>query len=128
MKPAIGKARMKVTVSTSHISWNLLFGLWVLLSLGGSGCSFINSRSNGDYYPGVYPGVRYNTIEYRWGRTDLPLLREGENPARGVRDDLPILPCGLLDFVFTLPLDTVMLPWDLPYWAFHKPSTNANSR
>lgn len=120
---------MKVTVTTSHISWNSLFGLWVLLSLGASGCSSVKSRGDSDFYPGIYPGMRYHQTEYRWGepRTTPHGPDEGQDHNEWVIENYHVIG-GVIDFPFTLVLDTVLLPWDLPYWAFHKPSTNAISR
>src|ERR1035441_1691703 len=129
VKPAIGRARMKVTVTRSYISWNLLFGLWVLLSLCASGCSSIESRGESDYYPGVYPGVKYHQTEYRWGepKDEQQSRREGSDPDLW-REGVSHRIAGFFDFPFTLVFDTVLLPWDLPYWAFHKPSTNTISK
>jgi uncharacterized protein YceK len=120
---------MKATGTISDISWSLLLALWVLPSLGGSGCSSIEARGESDYYPGVYPGLRYHQTEYRWGepKDEQQSSREGSDPdlwREGVNHRIT----GFFDFPFSLVLDTVLLPWDLPYWAFHKPLTNSISK
>ena len=83
-----------------------LCGVVVVIGVSASGCSSISARLKNDdrFYPGVYPGVR-NTAYY---------LGHPEE-----QDMAPvILPVAVIDLPLSVALDTVLLPWDLPYWAF----------
>jgi uncharacterized protein YceK len=82
-----------------------------------AGCGSIGGRGGeGRYpvYPGVYPGVR----------NDAHFIAHRED------NDMPDLWWfKLVDLPFSAALDTVLLPWDLPYWAFQPtPCTNSVSR
>jgi uncharacterized protein YceK len=82
-----------------------LVGFFVLTI---SGCSSISARAHDKFYPGVYPGVR-NSAYY--------ISHPQEN-------DMPVVavPFGILDFPLSAALDTVLLPFDWPYWATRKDS------
>jgi uncharacterized protein YceK len=102
-----------------------LLGVWIVVSVVAPGCSSIKSRGDSNFYPGVYPGLKYHQTEYRWGepRTTPHGPGEGQNSDDWRSENYHAI-VGVIDFPFTLVFDTVLLPWDLPYSAFHKPSTN----
>ncbi len=79
-------------------------------ALFGSGCFSICTRTGyvepdvPKIYPGVYPGPQL-------------IIYEMQTP-RGVEHNILMWPCGIIDFPLSAALDTVLLPFDLPYWAF----------
>ena len=76
------------------------------------GCASIGGRGDDRFYPGVYPGVQNHIYCFE---------------RRGVGTDMPCLWwLGIIDFPFSAALDTALLPWDLPYWAF-QPSASTNN-
>jgi uncharacterized protein YceK len=84
-------------------------------ALAGVGCASIGART-GNGAPGVYPGV------YPGPQT---IIYEMQTP-RGVAHNIMVWPCGIIDFPLSAALDTALLPWDLPYWAFQS-SSRTNS-
>ncbi len=83
----------------------------------GSGCSSVRGRADSRFYPGVYPGLQYHTADYI-------NHSEGEEPAffgqDGETKETERRMAAVIDFPFTLALDTAALPWDLLYWALTK--------
>ena len=76
------------------------------------GCASIAGRGNDRFYPGVYPGAR----------NDISAIE-----SQGVGTDMPCLwMLSIFDFPLSAALDTALLPWDLPYWAF-QPSASTNN-
>jgi uncharacterized protein YceK len=86
--------------------------LWLLMAgLLGAGCGSVGGRGKPELYPGVYPGAR-NDVHFIVHRED---------------NDMPDLWwVKLVDLPFSAVLDTVLLPWDVPYWAF-QPCSSTNS-
>lgn len=89
-----------------------------------SGCASICARTGQvepdvpKIYPGVYPGPQL-------------IVYEMQTP-RGVAHNIMVWPCGIIDFPLSAALDTVLLPFDLPYWAGtrgseERPEENINS-
>jgi len=78
-------------------------------ALLGSGCFSISGRTGHvepdvpKIYPGVYPGPHL-------------IIYEMQTP-RGVEHNVLMWPCGIIDFPFSTALDTVLLPFDWPYSA-----------
>jgi uncharacterized protein YceK len=88
-----------------------LYLVLVAIALAGSGCASIGARTgyaDAGIYPGVYPGPRN-------------IIHEMETP-RGAAHNILVWPCGIIDFPLSAALDTVLLPLDLPYWAYTRDS------
>ena len=95
-----------------------VFELVAAVSLGAAGCSSINGRGDDRFYPGPFPGLAYHQAEYA-------NTTGGSEPSH---EEVERRLLGLMDFPFTLALDTALLPWDLLYRAFQRDSTNNVSR
>ena len=78
----------------------------VAAALSGSGCASIGARTRkfAPYvYPTVYPGPK--------------TIIAGMQTQQGVAHNIMVWPCGIIDFPFSAGLDTVLLPFDWPYSA-----------
>lgn len=87
-------------VMIRKITMGIIIGMVACLS----GCASIGERRNLTGPVGVYPGVRYDT----WAASHV-FAKDSEEQAAGIW----VLPFVLIDFPFSLVLDTIMLPWDL---------------
>jgi uncharacterized protein YceK len=98
----------------AHMSASKAAYLLVVTAVLGSGCGSIGGRSRSAYYPGVYPGAR----------CDVEFIVHHEG-----KDMSELWPLAVIDFPFSAAVDTVLLPWDLPYWALQpSPFTNNVSK
>jgi uncharacterized protein YceK len=83
----------------------------------GSGCSSVRGRDDSRFYPGVCPGLQHHTADYT-------SHSEGEEPVffgnDGETKESERRLAAVIDFPFTLALDTALLPWDVLYSALKK--------
>ena len=78
------------------------------IAMSGAGCASVGGRGDSRFYPGVYPGVQNHVYYF----------------AHPEENDMPSLWwLGVIDLPFSAALDTVLLPWDLPYWAIRRSSS-----
>ena len=110
---AAGLARLTRTVSFVTPMKRLRI-LLAATAVALCGCASIGGRGDSRFYPSVYPGVQ-NHIYYFAHREE---------------NDMPSLWwLGIIDFPFSAALDTALLPWDVPYWAFQpRACTNSASQ
>jgi len=78
----------------------MILGMLAILS----GCVSIAERRDAAGPIGVYPGVSYDA----WAASAV-FADDPQEQAAGIW----VLPFVLIDFPFSLVLDTIMLPWDL---------------
>ena len=81
-----------------------------------SGCSSIYGRGDNRFYPGVYPGLQYRQADYVEGSKGKPPLTSGYDDPVYDRAKSERRLGALIDFPFSIALDTILLPWDLAYW------------
>jgi uncharacterized protein YceK len=81
-----------------------------------SGCSSINGRGDSRFYPGIYPGLQYRQADYVDGSEGEPPLTWGYDDPVYDKAKVERRLGALIDFPFSIGLDTILLPWDLPYW------------
>ncbi|HVV72393.1 MAG TPA: YceK/YidQ family lipoprotein, partial [Verrucomicrobiae bacterium] len=85
-----------------------------------SGCASICARAGSvepdvpHIYPGVYPGPQL-------------IVHEMQTP-RGAAHNILVWPCGIIDFPLSAGLDTLLLPFDVPYWACTRDSNERLER
>src|SRR2546430_14865777 len=86
--------------------------LLVAVTVTAAGCGSIGGRGDRRFYPGLYPGVKYDVhyLAHREENTDMQALWW----------------LGVFDVPLSAALDTALLPWDLPYWAY-QPRSSTNS-
>ena len=76
-----------------------------------SGCGSIGGRTSSEFYPGVYPGSRF----------DIDFIAHHEQKDMG-----ELWPFFVLDFPVSAAVDTVLLVWDAPYTASRADSSTNN--
>src|SRR5262245_22217764 len=87
--------------------------LLCVLVMTSAGCASIGGRGDERFYPGVYPGVRNHAYYFAHPK-------ESDKPG--------LWWLAIIDFPLSAALDTALLPWDLPYWAFrHHDDRKADS-
>jgi uncharacterized protein YceK len=96
-------------------SW-LVLGLLTAASVLAVGCASIDGRMSSQFYPGVYPGLQHYHSAHRFDQAKrYDWSTSGSMQFLPVSENAQCL--APIDFIFSLGLDTVLLPWDVVYWA-----------